>query len=77
MIMNYVVLEGGSLYLVLALMILLLLIALCALVCAMLSDKRGFFLKNLLTSKNCEIKYLTRENLMLKIKCGEFDIDEE
>lgn len=75
--MNYIVLEGVSLYLVLALIIILLLICLCCLICVMLSDKRVFLLENLLLRKIDEIKSLNRKNLMLKIKCGELDIDEK
>ncbi len=75
--MNYIVLEGVSLYLVWSLIIILLLICLCCLICVVLSDKRLFILENLLSRKNEEIKSLNRENLMYKIKCGELDINEE
>lgn len=75
--MNYIVLEGVSLYLVLTLIIVLLLICLCCLICVILSDKRAFVLENLLSRRNAEIKNLNRENLMFKIKCGELDIDEK
>ncbi len=74
--MNYIVLEGFSLYLFLVLVLILLIISLCCLICVVLSDKRLFILNNLLSRKNREIKELNRENLILKIKCGELDIDE-
>ena len=75
--MNYIVLEGVSLYLFLALVLFLLIISLCCLVCVVLSDKRLFILNNVLSSKNIEIIKLNRENLILKIRCGELDIDEQ
>ena len=74
--MNYIVLEGVSLYLFMVLTFLLLLISVGSLICAIISDKRGFILENLLSRKNYEIKNLIKENLMLRIKCGEFDIEE-
>lgn len=75
--MNYIVLEGVSLYMFLALILFLLIISLCCLVCVVLSDKRLFILNNILSSKNIEIIKLNRENLILKIRCGELDIDEK
>lgn len=75
--MNYIVLEGVSLYLFFALIIVLLLICLSCLICVILSDKRIFVLDNLLLRKNAEIQCLNRENLILKMKYGELDIDEK
>lgn len=75
--MNYIVLEGVSLYMFLALVLFLLIISLCCLVCVVLSDKRLFILNNILSSKNIEIIKLNRENLILKIRCGELEIDEK
>ena len=75
--MNYIVLEGVSLYMFLALVLFLLIISLFCLVCVVLYDKRLFILNNILSSKNIEIIKLNRENLILKIRCGELDIDEK
>lgn len=74
--MNYIVLEGFSLYLFLALVLILLIISVCCLICVVLSDKRLFILNDLLSRKNREIIELNRENLILKIKSGELYIDE-
>ena len=74
--MNYIVLEGASLYLVVALVIILIILCLSCLAYVILCDKKNFTLENLVAVKNEEIKDLNRLNLMLKIKCGEFDIDE-
>lgn len=75
--MNYIVLEGISLYLFLTLVILLLLISLVSLICAVLSDKRNFILGNLLLRENNKVRNLVKENFVLKLKCGEFRVDEE
>lgn len=75
--MDYIVLEGISLCLFFVFLILLLLCSIGSLICAVLSDKRGFINKLLLSRKNEEIKNLIKENFVLKLKCGEFDIDEK
>lgn len=75
--MNYIVLEGMSLYLFLILIILLLLISIVSLICAILSDKRNFALEGLLSKNNDRLKLLTKENFILKLRCGDFDIDEK
>lgn len=75
--MNYIVLEGISLFVVIIMIIVLLIVSLCSLICVMMCDKRVFALEQTLADKNEEIKILNRENLMFKIKCGELDIDEE
>ena len=74
--MNYIVLEGASLYWVVSLVIILIILCLSCLVYVILCDKKNFTLENLLATKNEEIRNLNRMNLMLMIKCGEFDIDE-
>ena len=75
--MNYIVLEGISLFVVIIMIIVLLIVSLCSLIFVMMCDKRVFALEQTLADKNEEIKILNRENLMFKIKCGELDIDEE
>lgn len=75
--MNYIVLEGISLYLFLIMTMLLLLISAGCLICVVLLDKRGFFLNILLSRKNDEIKNLVKENFVLRLKSGELDIDEK
>lgn len=74
--MNYIVLEGVSLYLFLMLVILLLLISLGSVICMMLLDKRNFVLGNLLSEEINKVRLLIKENFVLKLKCGEFDFDE-
>ena len=75
--MNYIVLEGISLYLFLALVILLVLISIVSLICAVLSDRHNFVLGNLLLRENNKVRNLIKENFVLKLKCGEFGVDEE
>lgn len=74
--MNYIVLEGASLYLFLTLVILMLLISIGCLLCAVLSDRRNFILGNLLMQENNKVRTLAKENFVLKLKHGEFDVDE-
>ena len=75
--MNYIVLEGIGLYLVVIMLVLILAISIGCVVCVILSDKRGFILKNLLMNERKKVFELTKENFVLSLKCGEFDIDEE
>ncbi len=75
--MNYIVLEGISLYVFLIVIILLLLISIGCIVCAILSDKRLFVLENLLLWKNDRIRGLIKENFILRLKYGEFEINEK
>lgn len=75
--MNYIVLEGASLYLFLALIILLVLVAVGCLICAILTDKRNYILGSLLSKENHKVKILHKENFILKLKSGEIDINEE
>lgn len=75
--MNYIVLEGISLYLFLLSIILLFAVSIAALICAVLSDKRKFVVENLLLREKDKAINLVKENFILKLKCGEFDIDEE
>lgn len=73
--MNYIVLEGVSLYLALLLIILLVAVAIVSLICAVLTDKRNFILDNLLTKENAKVKILVKENFILRLKCGEIDFE--
>ena len=75
--MNYIVLEGISLYVFAVIVILLLLLAVGGILCIVLSDRQLFVFKVLLAKKDNDIKNLMKENFLLKIKSGEFDTDEE
>lgn len=74
--MNYIVLEGISLYIFLVVTFFLLVTAVVSLICAMVSDRHRFCLETVIDRKNNEIGYLVRENLVLKIKCGDLEIDD-
>ena len=74
--MNYIVLEGLSLYLVIVLMILLLIVSLGCLMCLIILDRKNFYLEELILRKDRKIKKLIQDNFILRIKCGELDIDE-
>lgn len=75
--MNYIVLEGLSLYVFLVVIILILVISIGSIICAILSDKRLFVLENLLLTQNEKVRTLIKENFILRLKCGEFEIDEK
>lgn len=74
--MNCIVLEGVCLYIFLALIILLTVISALCLICAIVADRRIFCLENIVIAEKCEAQRLNNENFILKLKCGEFDIDE-
>lgn len=75
--MNYIVLEGLTLYSFLILVVLLLIIATVSLICVVLSDKRNFVLCSLLSRENSRVRNLLKENFVLKLKYGELNVDEE
>lgn len=75
--MNFIILEGISLYLFLILLILLFLISLGCLIYSILADRRICFLENLLEAEKRKVQFLNKRNLILKIKCGEFEFYEE
>ena len=74
--MNYIVLEGLSLYLFFILVVLLLLVTLGSLICVAVIDKSKFALGYMLLIENNKVRQLDKENFVLKLKCGEFDFDE-
>ncbi len=74
--MNYIVLEGLSLYLFFVLVVLLLFVTLGSLICVAVIGKRNFALGNMLLTENNKVRQLVKENFVLKLKCGEFDFDE-
>ena len=75
--MNCFVLEGIALYVFLIAVVLLLIISLLCMTKLLMASKRNFALVNLLINEKHKVKNLARENFVLKIKCGEFEFDEE
>lgn len=74
--MNCIILEGVTLYIVIAIVTALVLISLGCIFCAMLLDKRTVIYEKLLCYEHKKNKKLTKENFVLKMKCGEFEINE-
>ncbi len=74
--MNCIVLEGFSLYVTLILILLLVLISLGSLCCAIFADRRNFVMRCVIKKLIIENKLLNKANIILKIKYGEFDINE-
>lgn len=77
MVMNYIVLEGISLYMFLALVILLVLISIASLIIAISADNRNSILAKLLTDEQRKVKLLLKANFKLKLKHGELDCDDK
>lgn len=75
--MEYIVLEGVTLYIIVALIALLLLITFGSLICVVLLDKSKFTVTNLLLRENEKVKILLKENFVLRLRCREFNIDEK
>ena len=75
--MNYIVLEGISLYMFLALVILLVLISIASLIIAISADNRNSILAKLLTDEQRKVRLLLKANFKLKLKHGELDFDDE
>lgn len=75
--MNYIVLEGISLYMFFILIILLIIITIVSLICVILSDRSNFMLKGLLLKSNERLKLIAKENFILKIRCGDLNLDEK
>ena len=75
--MNCIVLEGVTLYIFLILVVLLMMVAVISLVCSIVGDKRNFAITNLFLQEQETVRRLARENFILKIRCGEFEIYDE
>ncbi len=75
--MNYIVLEGFSLYLVLILNLVLVLISFSCLICVVFVDKRNFAMKRFIERLIIKNQLLLKSNFILKLKYGEFDVDEK
>lgn len=74
--MNYIVLEGFSLYFSLVLVFLLVLLSIGCLLYAILADKRNFANSEMLKREMEKNQILIRANMKLKLKYGEFDRDD-
>lgn len=74
--MNYIILEGFGLWIVLFFILLLLVIAFISLTCVVLYDKRIENLETQLYNESKKVKRLFRKNLELSFKSGELDIDD-
>ena len=74
--MNYIVLEGFSLYFSLVLVFLLVLLSIGCLLYAILADKRNFANSEMLKREMEKNQILIRANMILKLKYGEFDRDD-
>ncbi len=74
--MNYIVLEGFSLYITLILILLLVLISFGCLICVIFADRRSFLMRCLIKKLAVENKLLNKANLTMKLKYGELETDE-
>ncbi len=74
--MNYIVLEGFSLYVFLTLILLLVVISFVSIICAIAADKRLFMLSELLKEEIDKSHQLFKANFILKLKHGELDTDD-
>ena len=74
--MNYIVLEGFSLYFSLVLVFLLVLLSIGCLLYAILADKRNFANSEMLKREMEKNQILIRANMKLILKYGEFDRDD-
>ena len=68
--MNYIVLEGFSLYLALTLTLLLVLINFASIICAVLADKRLFTVTEQLKHETLKSSLILKANFKLKLKYG-------
>lgn len=75
--MNYIVLEGVSLYIFLILLLLLVLITVWSLIFVVITDRKNFVLGELFMKEHKKVRILVKENFILKLRYGEIDIDEE
>ncbi len=74
--MNYIVLEGFSLYMFLTLILLLVIISIISIICAIAADKRLFTLGELIKRESEKNHQLFKANFILKLKHGELDTDD-
>lgn len=75
--MNYIVLEGMALYALYMALVLFALVAIGGIVCALVTERRNFLLEEKLLKEKGKVRFLYKENFILKLKCGEIDFDEE
>ena len=75
--MNYIVLEGFSLYITLILILILVLISFSCLICVIFADRRSFLMRCMIKRLTAENKLLNKANLSLKLRYGELETDEE
>lgn len=75
--MNYVELEGISLYALIFMIILLVLISFASIFSVVLSKVENAKLTTLLLTENNKVKMILKKNFKLKIKCGELNVDEK
>ena len=75
--MNYFVLEGIGLYALYAVLVLLVTVAIGSIICVIITDRRNLMLEQLLLKEKEKVRFLHRENFILKLKSGEINFDEE
>lgn len=75
--MNYIVLEGFSLYITLILIFVLVMISFGCLICVIFADRRCFLMRRMIKRLTAENKLLNKANLSLKLRYGELETDEE
>lgn len=74
---NYIILEGIEMYVFLFLIIVLTLIGLIGLIAAINSDNKAAKLKDQLYEEREKAISLNRDNMRLKLKCGELKVGEK
>lgn len=74
--MNLIILEGPRLYWFLALILLTFIILFTTLMVAIVMARRNMYFERVILNEKKEISNLKRENFILKLKCGDFEIDD-
>lgn len=74
--MNYILLEGAALKIFIVLIFLLVLISVLCLTYTILCDKKNYALNIKLDTEKRRVKMLQIENLKLRIKNGELNVDD-
>lgn len=74
--MNYILLEGAALKIFIVLIFLLVLISVLCLTYTILCDKKNYALNIELDTEKRRVKMLQVENLKLRIKNGELNVDD-